>query len=238
MPRVPIDYSKTIIYRIVCKDPTIIDCYVGATTDIKSRKYSHKSNCNNNKSRDYNLNVYTFIREHNGWDNFDMIEIEKYNAKDQQDQARRERYWLEYYKATLNQQTPSQTNQEYNDNHKEQHIEYNRQHTEQKKEYNTKYHIINKEQIKEQRSGFYQQNKERLLQEKKEYYIKNKENILEKYKEPQKEYYCKNKEQILEKASQKITCKCGSICRKSDITKHNKTKKHQSFVLNICSNNL
>ena len=42
MPRLPIDYSKTIIYRIVCKNPEIKDCYVGQTTDFTSRKSCHK----------------------------------------------------------------------------------------------------------------------------------------------------------------------------------------------------
>ena len=40
MPQKPIDYSKTIIYRIVCKDINIKECYVGSTTDFKGRKYS------------------------------------------------------------------------------------------------------------------------------------------------------------------------------------------------------
>lgn len=227
MPRLAIDYSKTIIYRIICKNPTITDCYVGSTTDFKSRKKNHKTCCNNKNSKDYNLNVYTFIRDNNGWDNWDMIEIEKYKAIDQPDQAKRERYWLEFYSATLNSQVPSQTNEEYFKKYRETHKE---QIKEQQKECNTEYYIINKTQIKEQRKEFYEQNKERLLEEKKEYYNKNKERLLE-----YKKIYCeKNKEKIKEK----MTCNCGSICRKSDISKHIKSKKHQSFLLNISSNNL
>jgi hypothetical protein len=192
MPRVPIDYSKTIIYRIVCKDPTITDCYVGSTTDFKSRKTKHKSVCDNDDA-----NVYQFIREHNGWDNFDMIEIEKYNAIDKPDQARRERYWLETYGAILNSYIPSRSRKEYRE-----------------------------------------KNKEQLLEKQKEYYKENKEQLLEKQKEYKKEYYEKNKEQLLEKAKGKMTCVCGSVCNRSDISRHNKSKKHQLFVLNICSNNL
>ncbi len=43
MPRNEIDYSKTIIYKIVCNDLTITDCYVGSTTDFKTRKAAHKN---------------------------------------------------------------------------------------------------------------------------------------------------------------------------------------------------
>jgi hypothetical protein len=38
MPRLPIDYSKSIIYKIVCKDLDVKDCYVGSTTNFTNRK--------------------------------------------------------------------------------------------------------------------------------------------------------------------------------------------------------
>ncbi len=124
MPKTPIDYSKTIIYRIVCKDPTITDCYVGSTTDFKNRKRTHKATCNCDKSRDYNHNIYQFIRNNGGWNNFDMIEVEKYNAMNHLDQLKRERYWLEFYKATLNKTIPSRTEPEYRKKYREENKEY------------------------------------------------------------------------------------------------------------------
>lgn len=45
-----------------------------------------------------------------------MIEVEKYNATDKLSQYKRERYWLEYYNATLNSQIPSRTGTEYGKN--------------------------------------------------------------------------------------------------------------------------
>jgi len=39
MPRTPVDYSKTIIYKIVCKDLSIVDLYVGHTTDLEKINY-------------------------------------------------------------------------------------------------------------------------------------------------------------------------------------------------------
>ena len=38
MPRKETDYSKTVIYKIVCNDLTITDIYVGHTTDFVVRK--------------------------------------------------------------------------------------------------------------------------------------------------------------------------------------------------------
>ena len=46
MPKVDIDYSNTIIYKIVCVDPLIKDLYIGHTTNFVQRKYAHKQTCN------------------------------------------------------------------------------------------------------------------------------------------------------------------------------------------------
>jgi predicted GIY-YIG superfamily endonuclease len=85
MPRLPIDYANTIIYKIVCNDLNITECYVGHTTDIVRRKYNHKNCSVNEKSKDYNTKLYKTIREKGGFDNYSMIEIEKYPCKDVQE---------------------------------------------------------------------------------------------------------------------------------------------------------
>ncbi len=82
MPKVPMDYSNTIIYKIVCKDLEIKDCYVGHTTNFIQRRGQHKSACNIENSKNYNYNVYNCIRNNSGWDNWDMIEVEKYSCND------------------------------------------------------------------------------------------------------------------------------------------------------------
>jgi len=43
MPKVPTDYSKTIIYKIVCNDLNVNECYIGHTTNFIKRKGQHKS---------------------------------------------------------------------------------------------------------------------------------------------------------------------------------------------------
>jgi hypothetical protein len=162
MPKQPIDYSKTIIYRIVCKNPEIKECYVGSTTDFKSRKQNHKNNCNRETSKKYNYNIYTFIREHNGWDNWVILEIEKYKAIDQPDQAKRERFWLEFYSATLNSQVPSQTKQEYEEYQKKYHKKYKEENKEQLKEYQKEYREENIDNSKEYNKKYREKNKEQI----------------------------------------------------------------------------
>jgi hypothetical protein len=41
MPKKNINFSKTIIYKIVCNDLTITDVYVGHTTNFIKRKAKH-----------------------------------------------------------------------------------------------------------------------------------------------------------------------------------------------------
>ncbi len=77
-----INYLRTVIYKIVCSDISIKDCYVGSTTDFSKRKAHHKSRCTNPDSKKYNLKVYQFIREHGDWENWNMILVEKYPCND------------------------------------------------------------------------------------------------------------------------------------------------------------
>ena len=155
MPYKPIDYSKTIIYKIVCKDLEVTEVYVGHTTDFKTRKSSHKSRCNNDKNKKYNLKIYKYIRDNQGWDNFDMIEIEKFSeCKDSNEALARERYWFEKLNATLNMYFPHRTHYEYNKKYKEENKDKIKEYN---KEYNTKYYDENKEELKEQMKNYNKQ---------------------------------------------------------------------------------
>ena len=51
-------------------------------------------------------------------------------------------------------------------------------------------------------------------------------------KEYHQEYYQANKEKFTEQNKEKIECECGSIVRRSDIARHNRTKKHSNYKLN------
>ena len=133
MPRENIDYSKTIIYKIVCKDINIKDCYVGSTTDFIRRKSEHKKHVNKDTVKSYYY-IYDFIKNNEGWDNWEMIEIEKYNASDKLDSLKRERFWLEELKATLNKKTPSKTHNESRNDWRKKNIEKVREQNKKDKE--------------------------------------------------------------------------------------------------------
>jgi hypothetical protein len=192
MPKLPMNYSNTIIYKIVCKNIDIKECYVGQTTSFDKRKTQHKCNCNNNAQKQHNIYLYKFIREHNGWDNWEMVEVEKYNAIDKLDAGKRERYWIEQLQAKLNQQLPTQTIKEWYDKNEN---------------YNKLYYEQNKEQITIQNKQYREQNKEQILKKQKDYYEQNREQIIlknrEKYNQTKDEinakrrlYREKNKDKI------------------------------------------
>ena len=157
MPRTNINYNNTTIYKLCCKDLDISQLYIGHTTDMRKRKNAHKSDCNNEKKKNYNLNVYQFIRENGNWDNWDMIEIERYNAIDGYDASKRERYWVDELKASLNMVIPSRTQKQWYEDNKEYIVEYNKEYCEN--------------------------NKEVILKKKKKYYEDNKKITSEKSKE-------------------------------------------------------
>jgi len=202
MPRIKTDYSKTIIYVIKCKDDNITEEYIGSTTDFIKRKCAHKSSCNNEKDKHYNLKIYKFIRENGGWINWIMLEVEKYPCNDKREAEKREEEIRIDRKAKLNMNKAFVA--------------------ETKEEYYKKYREENKDKIKEQKIKYYEENKEEI----KKYYEENKEEITEYHKK----YYEENKKEISNKGkTQKWICPiCNKEMREDSKNKHNKTF-HQNF---------
>jgi hypothetical protein len=170
MPRKEIDYSKTVMYKIVSKDLDNKFVYIGSTTDITKRKSSHKSICINKKSNRHNLKVYQTIRENGGFDNFVMIKIENYPCNDKNESLARERYWYEFYHANLNSYVPNRSKSEYDK-------KYYKTNKEKKIEYNKIYNKINKLKIKEKAEKYREINKDKI----KEYNQQNKKKIHESH---------------------------------------------------------
>jgi hypothetical protein len=200
MPRLPIDYSKTVIYKIVHEDDyDNNNVYVGHTTDFIKRKYGHKTSCNNPNDRNYNQVKYQYIRENNGWDCFKMIEIEKYPCKDENEARAREEHWRCTFNANLNAikcfRTPEET------------LEYQKQ-----------YNQDNADKRAEYKKQYRQENCDKIKENTKQYYQKNTDKILEKHKQYRKDN--------VDKINEKVICECcGFNCIKYNLKKHQKTAK-------------
>jgi len=180
------NYSDTVIYKIVCLDPTITEVYVGSTTNFHHRKLEHKNICCNENHQNYNLKIYTTIRENGGIDNWEMIEIESYPCENDEQKRERERYWYDVLKPSMNTHLPLQTKEERIEEIKEYHKTEN--YKQYQKEYREKNYENNKEYQREYQREYYKTEKKR------EYNEKNKE----KLNEYQREYNEKNKERIKE----------------------------------------
>lgn len=200
MPRTSINYKNTIIYKIVCNDLNVNDLYVGHTTDFTRRRASHKLNCNNLGTIESKFKIYNIIRENGNWENWTMIEIEKYPCNDSNEASSRERYWYEILNANLNMRNPHRCKKEWAEDNKE-HV----------KEHKRLYHINNIENIKEK---------------KRQYYLDNKQYIDEKAKQ----LYTKNKDVIDARRMTSVTCECGINYTISNKKRHYESKKHIDLI--------
>ena len=209
MPKLLIDYSKCCIYKIEhLEDETLL--YVGNTTNFDKRKYSHKSCCNNTSNKMYANKLYQMIRENGGWDNFRMIEVEKYPCADKREAEKRECEVMKELKASMNTNISYLTDEDRKKNQKE----YTLKHTDEKKERDKKYYEMNKDLKKQYREknnehikAYRDLNKIKQQAYNKEYRVKNNEIIKQKEKEYRennkeilklrnKEYRVKNEERI------------------------------------------
>ena len=241
MPKIPSDYSETIIYKLCCKDTTINQIYVGHTTNINKRKHNHKTNCCNSNLKNYNLFVYNFIRENGGWDNWSIIQIEAYNCNNKREAAMRERYWIETLNAKLNCNNPITTKEE-KEKQKQDWYEENKQeilekskvnyeeNKEQKLEYHKQYVKENKEKITEYQHEYGEKNKEKISDQKKIYRAEHKEEAAEKGK-----YWREaNKSKIQEQKKQVIDCECGNNYTFGNKHRHLQCKNHIDYQNQLC----
>ena len=107
-------YSKACIYKIICKDASITDIYIGSTTNFKNRGYTHKACCNNPNSKKYNYKVYKFIRDNGGWENWQMIKIcDIKPCLDRNIMKKAERELIDELKPSLNTTTPNRSGNDW-----------------------------------------------------------------------------------------------------------------------------
>jgi hypothetical protein len=157
MPRVAMDFSKTVIYHFVCKDEMIKCSYVGSTTNFVKRKNCHKSVCYNEKRHEYNLKLYQTIRENGGWINWDMKPLEEFPCENKTQQVIREQYWIDRLNPELNHCKAYQPLE--------------------RKEYIKEYQRVNAEVIRDKQKEYQQVNAEVIAEKQKAYRETNAEAI-------------------------------------------------------------
>tara|TARA_R100000541_G_C1868550_1_gene80429 strand:- start:194 stop:661 length:468 start_codon:yes stop_codon:yes gene_type:complete len=64
--------NKGWVYQLEHKTNKKLKFYIGSCYDMPPRFINHISNCNNTSGEKYNFEVYKYIREHGGIDNWEM----------------------------------------------------------------------------------------------------------------------------------------------------------------------
>jgi hypothetical protein len=233
MPRKATNYANGIQYKIVCKDPTITDCYNGSCVSFKDRKNSHKNQSLNPNCKAYNFKVYRFIRDNGGWENWTFIQLEEFPCKSKQELVLRERHWFDIIKPTLNSQSPMTTPQERKHNM----VKYANEHKVEISANKQKYHSAHRVDRLAKQKQYVREHKVEVAVYKKQHYTEHRDEIVA-YK---RQYYADNNATILAKVAQykeehraeinakqreKVTCECGCEVSKSSLSRHQKSKTH------------
>ena len=142
-------------YKIVCDDlPDYV--YVGSTMAFTNRKYNHKSICNNENCKDYNLKIYQTIRANGGWDNFKMICIHQQEVENRRMAEKIEEDFRLELKANMNakraflsEEDKKEHKKEYCKEWRENNSEHIKQYLEDNKEHYKEYYENNKEHIRQ-----------------------------------------------------------------------------------------
>lgn len=198
------DYSKTIVYMIKHKnDIDNTEVYIGHTTCFDKRRQQHKQGCISETNHHYKQLSYVWMRE-KGWENLQMIEVEKYPCNNLTEATNRERFWVQYYNA-INERMPGRNQSMY------------------------RYEF--KDYLNKKKKEYYNSNKSRMLIKQKQNYEKNKADILSRnklYRDNHKEVISERQSQQIT-----CNC-CGSILCRRHLARHKRSEKCQNIVNNIC----
>jgi hypothetical protein len=190
-----VELNNYTFYKIVPKNKELIYNYVGQTTNFINRKLQHKQQVENENYNKSHYKLYKTIRQNGGWDEWEMIEIEKLNGKTRLESRMREQKLIEEYKSNLNILNAYITEEERASTKKTITEKYRENNKELLKEQTKQYKEDHKEIISEQMKKYREENKGKIYEKNKEY----RENNKEQYQEWQKAWREKNTENLKEK---------------------------------------
>jgi len=145
------DFSNCYIYHIKSMDGVIH--YVGSTSNMNSRKSCHRYNCSHENHKFYNIDIYKYIRNNGGFDNFEIVPIRKLeNISNKNDLLIAERLEMEKYSDLKNMRGSYQT--------KEERIEYLNKWKRDHPECQRKYREANRAKVNEYQRKYRQQKKQ------------------------------------------------------------------------------
>lgn len=211
---------KYFIYIITSNFDNAI--YVGSTNNLEQRISFHKKSFLNDKSCKYNYNIYQFIRENGGLENFSISSIEEFDCDNVLEARQREQYFINSYSNSgyilLNKNNAFTNVKQYRKDYYEANIENIKENTK-------KYRNENKGKYKEYMKNYAAENKEKIIEYRKNY-------SKEKSAASKRQYYEANKEKVLQKHSEKTICECGGQYTYSHKSRHLTSILHKTYLCN------
>ena len=172
------DFSNCYIYHIKSKDGVVH--YVGSTSNINSRRSKHRYCCSHEKDKNYNLDIYKYIRDQGGFDQFEIIPISKIeNISNKTDLLIAERLEMEKHSGLKNMKGSYLSGEE----RIEQQRQWVKNNPEKNAEYCKKYYESNKDQINQQTRQWQKNNPEKKREINRKYRETNREKINERQRQ-------------------------------------------------------
>lgn len=184
-----------VMYKIIPKNTDLNYCYIGHTNNFVFRKRQHMLPCVDITHTKSHLKLYETIRQNGGWDEWEMVEIEKFIGKTKLQARIREQELMTIHNANLNMLNAYITEDERKTTKNAITQKYREENKELLKEQTKKYKEEHKEIITEQMKKYREENKDKIYEKTKEY----RENNKEKHQEWQKVWRENNKEILKEK---------------------------------------
>jgi ribosomal protein S27AE len=211
------DYSKGKIYAI--RSHQTDDIYIGGTTQKLYMRLAghnrHYKNWINGKSKVY-YTSYEIMKYDDAY--IELLELCPCNSKMELDKREGQ---LIREMICINKRISGRTSKEYYQENKEKILKRSKQHYEKNKEKTTTQNYY-----KEKRKEYYEKNRDKMIENMRQYALNNKE----KERKRKQKYYEDNKEKIKQKRDKLITCKCGSVVTKHHVKRHERSKKHQTYI--------
>lgn len=219
-------YTHSKIYKLI--DITTGVFYIGSTalTRLDQRLNIHKKASKNEKHKLLKVYQYfTYDKLCSGDVKIILLQEEFLNNK--QELLKLEN---EYIIRELNNPLCVNTYRAYvsPDVKKKEMKDYMEEHKEYFQGKHHEYYINNKAKVLERQKKRYEEKIDEIKEQRQIYYKENREDITEKHMK----YWAENAEKINAKRKEKITCECGTVLSKWNISKHIKRKAHQNFLLN------
>jgi hypothetical protein len=163
------NYSNSVIYNIICINQDIKEKYIGSTIDFDRRCIKHRSDCYNEKMKYYHYDVYKFIRDNGGIDNFEIKIIQNYSCNNDLELRMEEQRHIDLgggIDNLLNKYNAYSTKE----NNRKVKQKWAKEHPDRMRIADNKYWAKNPDKKKAKDKRYYEKHKEQILAKSKELY--------------------------------------------------------------------